>query len=389
MSMMTRVERAATTGFTLQVAPGCPAALDALASTAAADHGFLRAVWFKAAGAERTLIASDPSGRPLAAFPLVPAGPVQLGANAVPGAYWPFRSAVLSADLGHRELAGILRDPAARRALGPLWRMGPFYADDRAGALLREAASASGWTILTRRLGHSFALDLQAAREDGAWPRRSTLKRIRNYERQLAQAGPLTFDRVTGCDWSPAMLDDLAAVEENSWVARDTDRSGAKFINPANRAFWQAAVADPALADMLSAFILRIAGRPIAFCFDLNVGDLQYAVAGSYDEGFARQKVGKIATYRNIDWAIERGIARIDWGAGDSGYKTEIGAVQGSEIIDCLFTRSPIAAALLRPKWEGAATREGEAAGLLPIGRREMLVLGSLATAATFGIMAE
>jgi CelD/BcsL family acetyltransferase involved in cellulose biosynthesis len=242
--------------------------------------------------------------------------------------------------------------------------------------------------MLTRRLGHTYCLDIAAEREAGPWPRPTTLKRIRNYERQLARTGPLSFRRVSGEDWTPAIFDELAAIEAASWVA-ETDRSGAKFLNPRHRAFWEEAVADPALAQMLSAFILRVGERPVAFCFDLNVGELQYAIAGSFDAQFSRLKAGKIATYRNIEWAIERGISRIDWGAGDSGYKSEIGAQRGSEIIDCLFVRSPIVASLLRPKWEGAREQEGDRAGRLPIGSTEALLLASFATAAAVTAMAE
>jgi CelD/BcsL family acetyltransferase involved in cellulose biosynthesis len=388
MNMVTRVEPAVDTRFDYELVAGPAPALDQLAGDLPPEYGFLRGAWFAAAGAERNLVVTSSGGRLVAAFPLVTAGPPALRASAVAGPYWPFRSPLLSPSLGSRDIAAILASSAGRSAFGPLWRMGPCYRDEVIAAKIMRGAAAAGWSVLTRRLGHMYSLDIGAAQGAGPWPRPSTLKRIRNYERQIARSGPINVRRISGSDWSPKIFDELAAVEAASWVGR-TDRAGAKFVNPRHRAFWEGATADPVLAEMLSAFILRVGERPIAFCFDLNAGPLQYAIAGSFDEGFARQKVGKIATYRNIDWAIERGIARIDWGAGDSGYKTEIGAVQGSEIIDCLFTRSPIAAALLRPKWEGAATREGEAAGLLPIGRREMLVLGSLATAATFGMMAE
>jgi CelD/BcsL family acetyltransferase involved in cellulose biosynthesis len=266
--------------------------------------------------------------------------------------------------------------------------MGPFYRDDDIAAKLMRGAAAAGWHVLTRRLGHTYCLEIAAERAAGSWPRPSTLKRIRNYERQLARSGPLNVQRVSGDAWTPAVFDALAAIEAASWVA-DTDRSGAKFVNGEHRAFWEKAVADPALAQMLSALIVRVGERPIAFCFDLNVGDLQYAIAGSFDAEFARLKTGKIATYRNIEWAIERGIGRIDWGAGDPGYKREIGAQQGSEIVDCLFVRNPLAATLLRPRWEGAREQEGDRAGRLPIGPTEGLLLASLATAAAVTAMAE
>jgi CelD/BcsL family acetyltransferase involved in cellulose biosynthesis len=304
------------------------------------------------------------------------------------GPYWPFRSPLLSPELGSGDVAAILRSGGARKALGPLWRMGPFYRDDAMAAKVVRGAASAGWSVLTRSLGYTYSLDIAAQQTKGPWPRPSTLKRIRNYERQLARIGPLSFRRISGEDWSPAILDELAEVEAASWVG-GTDRTGAKFVNPRQRAFWEQALADPVVAGMLSAFILRVGERPIAFCFDLNCGDLQYAIAGSFDARFARLKAGKIATYRNIEWAVDRGIRRIDWGAGDSGYKSEIGAEKGSEIIDCLFVRNPLVATLLRPKWEGAQEQEGDPAGRLPIGRREQLLIASIATAAAIGAMAE
>jgi hypothetical protein len=386
MNMMAQVKPAAQDRFTFEALAGCPDDVDRIA--AAPDHAFLRSAWFRAAGVERTLLVRRACGEPVMAFPITPAGPPQLGATATAGCYWPFRAIPVAADLGTPELAAIMDDRQVRAALGPLWRMGPFYADDAGGASMMRAAAAAGWTVLTRRLGHIFLLDVAEQQSAGPWPRSSTLKRIRNYERQLGQHGEVELQRVRGADWSADIFDALAQIEEKSWVAA-TDRSGAKFISPRHRAFWEAATADPVLASMLSSLIVRVAGRPVAFCFDLNVGDLQYSIAGSFDADLARLKVGKIATYRNIEWALESGIGRIDWGAGDGGYKGEIGAAQGSEIIDCLFVRSPAMASLLRRKWEGALPRGGDEAGWLPIGRREMLIIASLATAAAFGTIAE
>jgi CelD/BcsL family acetyltransferase involved in cellulose biosynthesis len=388
MNMARRVEPALDLQLDYQLVTGAASGLAQLAEAAGSEHAFLRPAWFEAAGTERSLMVTSACGRPLAGFPLVSAGPAALGATAVAGAYWPFRSALLAPGIGSRDVASILANSATRAALGPLWRMGPFYRDDAISAKLMRGAAAAGWQVLTRRLGHIYCLDIAAARAAGPWPRPSTLKRIRNYERQLARCGPLNFRRVSGAEWTAAVFDELAAIEAASWVG-ETDRSGAKFLNEGHRAFWEKAVADPALAQMLSAFILRVGERPVAFCFDLDAGDLQYAIAGSFDAQFARQKAGKIATYRSIEAAIERGISRIDWGAGDSGYKSEIGAERGSEIIDCLFVRNPLVATLLRPRWEGARAQEGDRAGRLPIGPTEALVLASLATAAAVTAMAE
>lgn len=371
----------------IELAEGVPECLDRLAASLDPDHAFLRAAWFRAGGADSTVVASAADGTPLAAFPTAAAGPAPFGARAVVGAYWPFRTVPLSPGLDDGQLVRLLADRPVRAALGPLWRMGPFYEDDPAGHRLLQAAPRAGWTVLTRRLGRTFLIDAGPLLDQGPWPRPSSLRKVRALERRL---GDVRYERVEGAAWSKGKFDALAAVEQASWIADGTDASGAKFINRAHRGFWETAVRDPVLGRMFSALILWLGERPIAFCFDLNVGRCQYSIAATFDSAFAACSPGKLATYRGIEWALERGITRLDWGAGDSGYKRNFGAVQGPRILDCLFVRSPFVAAMVRPRWEGAAgAREGEDARLLPLGRREWLLLASLATAAAAGTLVE
>jgi CelD/BcsL family acetyltransferase involved in cellulose biosynthesis len=47
----------------------------------------------------------------------------------------------------------------------------------------------------------------------------------------------------------------------------------------------------------------------------------------------------------------DEGVACIDWGAGDPGYKSEMGAVAGPAIVDHLFVRNRLLARLVRPFW--------------------------------------
>lgn len=186
------------------------------------------------------------------------------------------------------------------------------------------------------------------------------------------------------------MFDALAEVESHSWIATATDRTGAKFIDPAHRAVWEACADDPVLAEMLSTVIVRVDGRPVAFSLDLTCGTLQYGIAGTYDAEFAKLNAGSLANERNMLWAAERGVTRFDWGAGDSGYKRKLGFVAGPPIVDLLFVRSGFVAAMLKKRWERAVTEgEGDDARKLPLGRREWLLIASIATAAAAGTLAE
>lgn len=344
---------------------GFPPALDALAEHNLAGHGFLRAAWYRASlsacartgGADRgrSLLvqrAGQHGAFPIAAIPTIPFGPALIGARRVAGAYWPLRAALIAPDCDPRELATALALPAARRALGPLWRLGPARADCPATARLAAAAEAVGWQVLARPAGECWVIDCAAARADG-WPRASTAKRMARIERRLGQLGPVSWSRVRGADWSAAVLDELAAVEAASWIAARTDGRAAKFLHRHQRALWQEVLADPALAAMLCATILKVGGRPVAFSFDLIDGKVQYGIAGTYVQALARYEIGKLANHRALADAITGGIDLLDLGAGDSGYKRDMGARAGYALVDLLMVRPRPAARLIAPLWTG------------------------------------
>lgn len=377
---------AADEPIALALVDDCPPELDALAARAPGDHAFLRAAWFEAADAENCLIARR-GQEAIAAFPTQPAGPPQLGARAVAGLYWPFRFPLIAADLDDADLDELLGRIRSTGLLGPLWRIGPCYSDDPLARRLISQAEAAGWHVVSRSLGRTWTLDVTEGCRNGSWPRPSTRKRLASYERQLSRFGSVEVEDVRGGAWSEQVFDDLAAVEERSWVGR-TDRTGAKFLAPRHRAHWRRCTADPVLAGMLSATIVRLDGRPLAFSLDLTVGTLQYGIAGTFDEAFATRSVGRLANETNLIRSAERGVTRFDWGAGDSGYKRDAGFAAGSEIVDVLFVRHAVLARLMRRRWDKAQGR-AEDAGRLPLTRREALLLGSLVTASAVAVIAE
>ena len=110
---------------------------------------------------------------------------------------------------------------------------------------------------------------------------------------------------------------------------------------------------------MLRAALLTIDGTPAAFSFDIDAGDLKYAIANSYDPAYAKHSPGKLLYYRNLVEALGRGITRVDWGAGDSGYKQVIGADRGPAIRDWLLLR-PGLPALVGRLARGAWRRSGQ-----------------------------
>jgi len=386
-------EQACGPAITVGLHDGAPALSDELTALTGPDHRFLRAAWYRLNPLDeiRTVAATRADGTPLIAIPSVPLGPSLIGARNVPGSYWPFRSLALNLAASDDELAAFFADPESISALGPAWRLGPIYASDPAAVRIKRSAATAGWTVLARKLGRTFLFD---AADTSGWPRRSTRRRLANYERQLEQLGEIAVRHVSGVDWNRAALDDLAAIEAASWVGTGTDGTGAKFLTDAKRKGWLGVLADPELASALSATILSVGGKPAAFSFDLRSGTMQYGIASSYDQQFAAFRPGKIVTAYQLDQARKTGVETIDLGAGDSGYKREMGAVAGPEILDLLIVRNRPAASLLGLRWgaESAIAREAylAASKLRDAGRDRgdrgriegLLALGALAAAA-------
>lgn len=328
--------------------------VDLLAANGPSGHGFLRDGWFCRGEPEAisTLVARRGDGSPILALPMRQLGPPGLRARSLAGSYWPFRSAAIDPTIGVGDMRAVLDHPVAQHAIGPLLRLGPIYHDDRLAQVMIAAADATGWHVLIRDMGQSFVQDFAEPGSPDAWPSKSRRKKVRRLTTRLEEQGPVTVRIMRGAGWSRQAFHDLANIEDNSWVGRRTDRSGAKFLNPQMMAHWQRAVVDPELAEMLTATLVYVADRPIAFSLDLVCGQIAYGIASSYDEAFAECSPGQIVTLHAVDAMLARGVRRIDWGAGDSGYKQELGAKPGSRIQDILVIRSASIAAALRPRWE-------------------------------------
>jgi CelD/BcsL family acetyltransferase involved in cellulose biosynthesis len=269
----------------------------------------------------------------------------------VAGCYWPFRSIALAADATAGEVAAMLRDRDLRRALGPVWRLGPVFDGDPAAALLRQAAPKAGWTMLTRRLGTCFEIDVAALQAEGAWPRAATMKKNRWREKQLARTGAVALHSFRGTTWSAADRDAIAAIERNSWLAKLGDGAAFQFADPARRLYWERVAADPVIAGMIFGTILSVGAAPAAFTFGLQVGATRYQIANNFDERFSAHSAGRTLLLKDFEQAAAAGVRRISWGSGDAGYKSEIGARPGPAILDLLFVRPKLLALPLSRWW--------------------------------------
>ena len=347
--------------LTVAMMEGFPSAIDALAVHNLAGHGFLRAAWYRGHGkqAGRTLlIRRGGDGDVIAAIPTLVFGPAISGARMLAGCYWPFRAPLLAPDCSAIELAQALAEPAAR-GLGPVCRIGPARCDDPGIAMLIAAAHQAGWRVLSRPAGTVWVIDLGAIRADPP-PRGSTPRKLRAGWRKFEALGTPRWRTVRGAQWDIEALEAMGRIEADSWIARDTDGSGAKFLTADQRAVWQEALRDPVIADSLVAVILLLDERPVAFSFDCDDGPVRYAIAGSHVEDLKHCQIGKTLIYRSMDEALAAGLSTLDLGSGDGGYKRAMGAVPGYELADLLFVRNRLAAPLLEQVWGKALPAQGE-----------------------------
>jgi CelD/BcsL family acetyltransferase involved in cellulose biosynthesis len=341
-----------------QLAPGrvhiVPATIgdaDAVAEVARPEAAFLRGIWAEAAAPDAverwTAVRAD--GTPIAVLPLVKRSIGPFAVREVAGCYWPFRSVALAADAQPGEVAAMLAAPELKRALGRVWRLGPVYDGDAAVAALSKAAKVAGWTVLTRRLGTCFEIDVAALVAEGPWPRPATMRKNRWREKQLGAVAVTAF---TGADWTATQRDAIAQVECNSWLGTLGDKAAFQFADAGQRIYWERVATDPVIAAMLFGSILSVGGEPAAFTFGLQVGATRYQIANNFDERFKQHSAGRTLLLKDFEQAAVDGVRRISWGSGDAGYKSQLGATPGPEILDLLFVRSPLLAVPLARYWK-------------------------------------
>ena len=347
----------------VEVHDGLHAAIDEVTARAAPARAFLTRSWFEAAvdnpEKSRTLVMRRAGGEAVVALPVAPGA---YGIGAVPGSYWPFRSFPVAEDLSAGEFGCFLAAPEVRKALGRVWRLGPVYSDDPVLALIEQSAATARWRLLKRRLATSFQVDFTTVDAAGPWPRKSTLRRNRQLENQMARLGPLEWLSLSGAQLDGRLFDELAALEAKGWHGSSRD---AKFIAPHHRRVWDRLIADPAQAERLRIQLLTIDGTPAVMLFQLEAGPIVYGIATSYDPAFATHSPGKCLHMRALVAARARGVDRFDWGAGDSGYKQRLGACAGPDIVDCLVMRGPVATIAqpaLRRIWRSRASHDAPVA---------------------------
>jgi len=272
----------------------------------------------------------------------------RLRVSALAGYYWPFRTlAVRNDDSARKAFAAAIAGHFSRRPPAAVLRFGPVSTADAALGELLSALVERGWKALRCESGGVFELKLP---EEPAGLQTqmsgSLLKNINYLQRRMTkQCGDVSFERqVLGSEASD-LLNVLSDIETASWVAKEGGE--AKFMGRANRAYWTAlGQAEGRCSDVI-VWILRCGGAPIAFSAHIETKDTVYIIANSYDEQWKSYSPGSILAFELFADACRRGKRRVDWGQGDSGYKSRWGATCGTHLFDIMLFRPGLQGRLL------------------------------------------
>jgi CelD/BcsL family acetyltransferase involved in cellulose biosynthesis len=255
------------------------------------------------------------------------------------GYYFPFRGLPLPSDESRLldvcdAVVAYLHDT---RRFSP-WRIGPIVRNHPTVVALTQAFRRLGWTVLERPAGETHAVALED--DFDAYLRRvgaSLIKKTAYFERRLRKQGDVSIARLEfSRETTAVQLDELADLERRSWVA--TDRDGVvKFADRRSRTFWEALLADPALNALVSIWAVRCNDRIVSYSLNVDSGLTRYTLANGYDEAFSIHSPGTILAYHVFKDATERGLRKLEWGQGDSGYKRRWGAVPNLPLSDLII----------------------------------------------------
>ena len=254
------------------------------------------------------------------------------------GYYWPQRGVGF---VGHGDVRAAVCQLAQMMDAGrrpALIRMGPVAADDAGSQALLSALASRGWRRLQRTLGTVMRLELPkqlAGLNEVAST--SMLKNLAYLRRRLGkQVGEVRSSRHSLCDpGADALIERLAAIEQRSWVSEDGGIP--KFAGARNRQFWSAFVGRHELPWQPTVWILQVGDTDVAFSAHIEAGGTIWILANSYDAAWKPHSPGSLLTLDVLTHGIEHGVTLVDWGQGDSGYKSRWGATEDTTLHEHLL----------------------------------------------------
>jgi hypothetical protein len=285
------------------------------------------------------LVARGGAGDILAIIPLACQRWPGFTVTSLAGYYWPFRAIPIVPDQeGLRDTCSAIAAFVSSRREFRTLRLGPVPRTDPAVRGLVNAFDERGWVAIEKSIDDTYAIlmppDFKSyERELGS----HLLKKVAYFERRLRKTGDVEIragGAASATEWL-GLLDDLSSVEGKSWVK---EKEGTlKFVGERNRRFWQEAISSEAVARALRVWLLYVEGKPVSYSLNIDSGSTRYILANGYDAAFKEHSTGSILAYHLLRDASQRGMSTVEWGLGDSGYKTRWLARPHFELVDVML----------------------------------------------------
>lgn len=283
----------------------------------------------------------------------------RLRMQSLAGYYWPFRTlAVRDDDASRSTFAASVASHFTRHPPATVLRFGPVSSSDKALGELLRSLMEHGWAALRHDGGRAFVLDITddaAALEKSM--SRSLLKNARYCRRRMEkQLGKLSFNRHTLGARPTKVLDIVESIERASWISKKG--GDLKFVGAANRRFWASLRPVPNQAFQAIVWVLHCDGNAVAFSAHIETAETVYIIANSYDARWHSHSPGSVLSLEVLRDACMRGKKQVDWGQGDSGYKSRWGASPEVCLFDVMLFRPGIRGRMMRklaqrflPEW--------------------------------------
>jgi CelD/BcsL family acetyltransferase involved in cellulose biosynthesis len=183
------------------------------------------------------------------------------------------------------------------------------------------AATAAGYRPFVRPIQRSPYVPIA-----GTWAeykQRLSAKRlseIRRRRRLLEGAGRLSLQIVDGSERLAEFLEEGFGVEAAGWKG---EGGSAIISRPQTRQFYSEVAHWGAARGVLRLAFLRLDGRPLAFDYCLEEGNVHYLVKTGYDPAYRALGPGLILRYEMLARAFDTGLASYEFLGTDQPWKLE------------------------------------------------------------------
>jgi CelD/BcsL family acetyltransferase involved in cellulose biosynthesis len=181
---------------------------------------------------------------------------------------------------------------------------------------------------------------------EGTWERyRDSLKpkfrsNLRNRTRRLERIGPVEHELVTDPERAAAALEEAFAIERSSWKG---EAGSAIASDPTLTRFYAEWGVLAALRGWLRLWFLRVAGRRIAFEYDLEYGRILYCLKIGYDPAFGAFSPGQILKESVLERAFRDGLCEYDFLGVSNESKRDWTSIGRPIAWTYVYNRTPLA----------------------------------------------